>query len=490
MITFYHDIEQNIDSNADPEKCRQIVKEYLKLEKKYAVFATYNVVGKLFQEQPDLIEWILKEGQEVAFHSYNHRVDWQPNYYVDEIDLCRKVSNLPCGYRSPYSEWNKDTLRALWEKGFLWSAENDPHQEPYFIYNGLVRLPIAADDGFLHRGDISVKGWVQQFLELLQKRHYFGFGTHDYITSFSPEERLRAYEKLLQIAVENRALLVTFSEAADLYRRAALSRYFSITSKKWNRYNVNIYRTRRFRELIRIEAEKLDQPVVADLGSGGGLFSKHLRDVAKRIYCVDNASGMIDDITSDSCIMGYLGEVTDSNLLDNSIDFVICARTIEYLFWPERLADEIKRIGKMGATFFVTFPALRETPPKREREIPDQIRHYFTPVEIRKWASQIGAGLLIGIEYEETDPESPEAEQRYRKIEQNPSGRTPLNWVYIGVIQKKITTKNYRKTIPFSIFNFHYLNLRRVRFEVYLIELGKRFIPKPIRKLIKKIIFR
>ncbi|HJH27344.1 MAG TPA: hypothetical protein C5S37_11400 [Methanophagales archaeon] len=104
MVTFYHDIEQDIDSKAKQEECRQMLKEFLKLEKKYDVPATYNVVGKLFQEQPDLIKWIHQEEQEVAFHSYNHQSDWQPEYYSDEIDLCRKVSSLPRGYRSPRSQ--------------------------------------------------------------------------------------------------------------------------------------------------------------------------------------------------------------------------------------------------------------------------------------------------------------------------------------------------------------------------------------------------
>jgi len=160
MVTFYHDIEQNIDSKANPKERRQMVKEFLALEKKYGVPATYNVVGKLFQEQPDLIEWIIQSGQEVAFHSYNHQSDWKPEYYSDEIDLSRKVSSLPCGYRSPRSQWNQTTLKTLWEKGFLWTAEGDIHKEPYFIYQGLVRLPIAGDDWSLHMGRLSVDEWV------------------------------------------------------------------------------------------------------------------------------------------------------------------------------------------------------------------------------------------------------------------------------------------------------------------------------------------
>ncbi len=50
MVTFYHDIEQDIDSDikADPEECRRIVNEFLRLEARYNIPVTYNVVGKLF----------------------------------------------------------------------------------------------------------------------------------------------------------------------------------------------------------------------------------------------------------------------------------------------------------------------------------------------------------------------------------------------------------------------------------------------------------
>jgi len=474
MVTFYHDIEQNIDSKANPRECRKIVKEFLKLEKKYGIAVTYNVVGKIFQEQPDLIEWILQEGQEVAFHSYNHQSDWQPKYYSDEVDLCSRVSSLPRGYRSPQSQWNQDTLKTLWRKGFLWNAENDKHKEPYFIYKGLVRLPIAADDWPLQTGTMNVDEWVQQFSKLLKRRPYFAFGSHDCVTSFASRERLEAWERVLRIAVENEALLGTFSEAADLFRRAALARYYDNTAaKNWDRFNKTLYRTKRFQELIRVEAEKLNQPIVADLGSGGGLLSRHLKDIAGKTYCVGNASDMLEGIGSDSCVQACPGEAIDSNLPDNSIDLVICAHTIEHLFWPDRLADEIKRIGKIGATYFVTVSALRDTPPSGEAP-PSRIGHYFTPDEVQRWASQIGPGHLIGIQYEEPEPDSPETEQRYRAMEKNPSGCVPMHWVYIGTIQKEFTAKNHRETIPLSAFDFRFPSQRYDHLKTYLENVGRR----------------
>ncbi len=486
MITFYHDIEQDIDSTADPMECRRMVKEFLRLENKYNVPATYNVVGKMFLEQPDMVEWILRDEQEVAFHSYHHRC--QPEYYAEEIDLCRKISSQVRGYRSPQSRWNQTTLQNLWKNEFLWNAERDNHKEPYFIYKGLVRLPIAADDWSLHTGTLTLDEWVQQFSDLLKRRHYFAFGSHDFVASFAPKERLNAWKNVLQIAIENDCLLVSFSMAADLFRRAKLSQYYSVTARNWNQATKTLYRTKRFQEIIRTEIETLNMPIVADLGSGGGVLSLPSKDIAEKIYCIDNAYGMITDVDQSSRVKARIGEVTDTHLPDRSVDFVICARIIEYLFWRERLADEIKRICRIGATYVVTFPAFCENMPTQEGFAPDRIRHYFTVDEIRQWADQIGPCRIIGIQYKRAEPDDPKTEERYRAIEKNPPpGACPTDWVCIGTVQKEFAPKQYRRPIPVSAFDFRFPGYRYEQLCMHLESVGKH-IPKLIRRFGKMIL--
>ena len=34
MVTFYHDIEQDIESDADPDACIRIIDDFLRIEKK------------------------------------------------------------------------------------------------------------------------------------------------------------------------------------------------------------------------------------------------------------------------------------------------------------------------------------------------------------------------------------------------------------------------------------------------------------------------
>ena len=93
------------------------------------------------------------------------------------------------------------------------------------------------------------------------------------------------------MALENDVLISNFSQAADLYRRDCLADFNTNISKIWNKDKKVLYRTVRFQELIRAGVEKLSNPVVADLGSEGGVLSAQLKDIASKIYCVDNSTG-------------------------------------------------------------------------------------------------------------------------------------------------------------------------------------------------------
>ena len=185
--------------------------------------------------------------------------------------------------------------------------------------------------------------------------------------------------------------------------------------------------------MIRAEAQKLERPVVADLGSAGGVLTAPLKDVVSVVHCVDSAEGMLAEVDSDGRIRPRLGDVTESGLPDGSIDLVVCARVIEYLLWPERLGHEIRRIARPGATYVVTFPATRAEAPGRGESAPDRIRRSFTAEEVRRWAAQVGRGRLIGVQYDPAEPEDRAAELRYRTLEREPPPDiTPTNWVYIG----------------------------------------------------------
>lgn len=218
MVTFFHDTEQDFGIEVDPRGCRHVVTELLRIESRYGVSATYNVVGEIYRRQPDLIAEIIRSGGEVAFHSFHHT--YEPENYTSEVALCRQLSPVVRGYRSPRGQWNEATLNALWRNGFSWNSESDDAREPYFVHKGLVRVPIAGDDWDVHLGTMNEQDWIASFASLMDRRRCFGFGNHDSVISLKPEERVHAYERVIQVALQKKALIVNFSEAADLFRRA------------------------------------------------------------------------------------------------------------------------------------------------------------------------------------------------------------------------------------------------------------------------------
>ena len=223
VVTFFHDVEQNIDSKADIDRCRNALNEVIKIEQKHGVSATYNIVGKLFNKEPEIMDRVIKSGNEVAFHSFNHQNNWNPSYFHDEVKLCREVSSLPIGYRSPRSQWDRSTINALEKFNFVWTAEDDKNSEPYFIRNHLMRLPVSQDDWHLYNRKITFKNWREKILNGIKKKNYYAIGTHDYILSES-EDFIENYEKLIEISTESNVFVVSFMETVCLYLEYLKSR--------------------------------------------------------------------------------------------------------------------------------------------------------------------------------------------------------------------------------------------------------------------------
>ena len=323
---------------------------------------------------------------------------------------------------------------------------------------------------------MSEDQWVNLFTDCIAKRRYFAFGTHDCVASVKPEPRLRAYERLIQIALQKKALIANSSEAADMFRRAALAKCYSRTARAWNDTNRDLYRTRKLKELIRSEAQKLDRPVVADLGSAGGLLTAQLADIAKVIYCIDNAPGMVHSVAKNPVIKAQIGDVTDCGLPDNSVDFVVATRIVEYLFWPNHLANEIKRIGKLGGKYLLSFPAARKSSVFVGHTPPDLIRRYFTTQEIDSWTRQIGSGQLIGIFKDEEAEAGAQVE---------PTNFEVHNWIFIGTIEDKNPASSALRMRVVALSEFAF-ELRDKERDAYVKSFGK-YIPAPVRKVVRKL---
>jgi len=117
--------------------------------------ATFFVPGWTVEHHTGRVEEILKDGHEVAHHSYSHT--WvdpaNPDGELEEMEkgleaLKRCVGVTPIGYRAPANETSQNLLRLLVERKFLYDSTMFDAVNPYFHSvdgnsRALVELPVA-----------------------------------------------------------------------------------------------------------------------------------------------------------------------------------------------------------------------------------------------------------------------------------------------------------------------------------------------------------
>jgi peptidoglycan/xylan/chitin deacetylase (PgdA/CDA1 family) len=117
--------------------------------------ATFYVPGWTAEHHTAVVEAILKDGHEVAHHSYIHK--WidptDPETELEEMEkgleaLKRCVGVTPLGYRAPANETSMNMIRLLAERKFLYDSTMFDAVNPYFHQVGdnpraLVELPVA-----------------------------------------------------------------------------------------------------------------------------------------------------------------------------------------------------------------------------------------------------------------------------------------------------------------------------------------------------------
>jgi peptidoglycan/xylan/chitin deacetylase (PgdA/CDA1 family) len=194
----------------------------LALLDKYAIRCTFFVPGLVIEQQPALIEDLLKRGHELAHHSWSHR--WILTLTPDEereemekgIDIIRRVSGrAPVGWRSPAAEFSPITLGLLKEYGFGYSSNFFDDDSPYLLEIGgatsdIVEFPFAwvLDDApfflysitlpgrTMHPPSSVLEGWIDEFDTLYAEDREFVLAMHPQI--IGRPSRISMLEKLIR----------------------------------------------------------------------------------------------------------------------------------------------------------------------------------------------------------------------------------------------------------------------------------------------------
>jgi|GEM_PF-6790141 len=207
------------------------VRRILEICGKYSIKATFNTVGKLFYDHPDIIRQIIADGHDLASHSFKH--DDFSRLNRKEIDRDIKLTQEAFkafslelrGMRSPQNRWSFKQMDEMLNNGLCWSAEGDTASHPYIIRkNGikiLVRFPVIFGDyNFYISKNFSANRMYDTLVEaaarIQELKVFSAIGFHPWVNG-QDESRLDAMDRFFKHIISMPNLkIVTFSQAWEM----------------------------------------------------------------------------------------------------------------------------------------------------------------------------------------------------------------------------------------------------------------------------------
>ena len=249
-LTIFHDYEGKYALPQVTTACEIGVNYILDVEKEYNIKATYNIVGKLINDYPEIVQRIIDDGHELASHSFDHKImaDLSKDEVFSDITKSKEIFTVHelklNGFRSPQSKWTFKQMHAYLDSGLEWTAENDSAKYPYVLLqknnHKLIRLPIAMDDweyiqNCIHPDKMFTK--LKKLAdEIASNKEYGAIGFHPWIQG-EDKNRLLVYKQFIKTISNRKDLkIVTFGEMHDLFvsNIKQLKRKQSRGNLRWN----------------------------------------------------------------------------------------------------------------------------------------------------------------------------------------------------------------------------------------------------------------
>ncbi len=232
-LTIFHDYEGKYAFDHVEALSIKGINEILKIENEYKIKATYNIVGKLILDKPDIAKAIILNGHELASHSYDHRIiqDLTKNDIYDDISKSKKLFdslNLKLtGFRSPQGRWSFKQMNVLLKEGLNWTAERDTAEFPYILIKNnnkaLVRMPVGYDDWGYKAGNVNpnqmFKLLKNKIDETVEKKKFIAIGFHPWVQGES-DERILVFRKFIDYVSKKEKLKIkTFGEMYNIFKK-------------------------------------------------------------------------------------------------------------------------------------------------------------------------------------------------------------------------------------------------------------------------------
>ena len=121
------------------------------------------MVGELLEHKPSILDLILENGHEIAFHTMEHSNlnDLTKEKFLDELDIFDKLSNGNSkGFRAPTFSLNQNTawaIDALVEKNYLYDSSIVPVKTQLYGFENCQKDPFTISSSSLTKNDPNGK---------------------------------------------------------------------------------------------------------------------------------------------------------------------------------------------------------------------------------------------------------------------------------------------------------------------------------------------
>jgi len=139
------------------------IEKIIELLRKTETSATFFMVGELLEYKPSILDLILENGHEIAFHTMKHSNlnDLTKEKFLDELDIFNKLSNGNSkGFRAPTFSLNQNTswaIDALVEKNYLYDSSIVPVKTQLYGFENCQKDPFKISSSSLTKNDPNGK---------------------------------------------------------------------------------------------------------------------------------------------------------------------------------------------------------------------------------------------------------------------------------------------------------------------------------------------
>lgn len=141
-----HDMRAGMRRLNQNYRTSENIDKILELLNKFDVHATFFVVGEIAEKFPCVVEKILEQKHELAFHGHSHEPLWRSNSETLQLEIKKfnlVIKEKCCGFRAPHFSLNNETkwaLKILENSGFIYDTSIFPAKTPlYGVWNAPIK---------------------------------------------------------------------------------------------------------------------------------------------------------------------------------------------------------------------------------------------------------------------------------------------------------------------------------------------------------------